>query len=34
LIADEAELRGMAENTRRFSIDDTAGKMADLIEAM
>ncbi|MDH5661977.1 MAG: undecaprenyldiphospho-muramoylpentapeptide beta-N-acetylglucosaminyltransferase [Elusimicrobiota bacterium] len=34
LIGDEAELRGMAKNTRRLSINDAATKMADLIEAM
>lgn len=34
LIDDEAELRGMAENTRRLSIDDAATRMANLIEAM
>jgi len=34
LIEDEAELRRIAENTRRLSIDDAATKMADLIEAM
>lgn len=32
LIEDEAELRGMAENTRRLSIEDAATEMADLIE--
>ncbi|MFQ5866419.1 MAG: undecaprenyldiphospho-muramoylpentapeptide beta-N-acetylglucosaminyltransferase [bacterium] len=34
LIDDQAELRGMADNTRRLSIDDAATRMADLIEAM
>ncbi len=34
LMGDRAELRGMAENTRRLSIGDAAAKMADLIEAM
>jgi len=34
LIDNEAELREMAENTKRLSIDDAATKMADLIEAM
>ena len=34
LINDESELRGMAENTRRVSIEDAATRMADLIDAM
>ncbi len=34
LIDNESELRGMAENTRRLSIDDAATRMADLIESM
>ena len=34
LLDNEEELRGMAENTRRLSIDDAATRMAELIEAM